>query len=196
MVTQPRCPRRPGGAVGCPELCGGEPPAPAPARKDPRAVKAAAPLPPHPRPPFPTSAPGRWSSDGATPSGFPGERTCRHLGALSIFLPVSHPTSSITPLSQAEECGGGGAQSIGKGQRAQNFLRLVNRAAMEKQMRIQKSSEMSGEPSTPGGPGAETGWLTHTHPPHKPQEASPFLGAFPVPWNVAHQAPLPMEFSR
>ena len=90
----------------------------------PQAVKAAAPLPPHPRPPFPTSGPGRWSSDGATPSGFPGERSCRHLGALSFLLPVSHPTSSITPLSRAEGCGGGGAQSIGKGQRAQNLLGL------------------------------------------------------------------------
>ena len=46
-------------------------------------------------------------------------------------------------------------------------------------MRIQKSSEMSGEPSTPGGPGAETGWLTHTHPPHRPQEALPRPGSLP-----------------
>ncbi|CAM9301799.1 unnamed protein product [Rangifer tarandus platyrhynchus] len=62
MVTQLRCPRRPGGAIGRPELYCDEPPAPAPATKDaPRAPagKAAAlfPLTPAlPSPPRPLGA--------------------------------------------------------------------------------------------------------------------------------------------
>ena len=66
---------------------------------------------------------------------------------------------------------------------------MVKRATMEKQMRIQKSSEMSGEPSTPGGPGTETGRLTQAHPPHRPQEASPFPGALPVSQSPGCRAP-------
>ena len=54
---------------------------------------------------------------------------------------------------------------------------------MEEQTRIQKSSEMTGEPSTPGAGGRAKHGMLKPRPPVGPKE-HPFLEAFPTKFLV------------